>query len=262
MTDFLSRLAERTLGLAPVVQPLVRPLSAPVFEPPPGPVAAVEVPELAAAPLAPARKPNPLARSRPLPEEPEAEQAGDGRHAEQQAPEAPPPEEVVVPGRESVAAPPGPAPARALPAASAPVERAAARRSSQTLEERPARPVAEPPPRRAPRPAHGLEPRLVQETTEPRRPRSSPREHERPLVSAPAPDGPALVPPRRRGRRSAEEAGEPGAAAPQEGPVQVTIGRVEIRPPAPAPPAEAPRPRWSPPFLSLDDYLERSAGRG
>src|SRR5436305_1772651 len=63
MTDFLSRLAERTLGLAPVVQPLVRPLSAPVLEPPPGPVAAVEVPELAAAPLAPARKPNPLARS-------------------------------------------------------------------------------------------------------------------------------------------------------------------------------------------------------
>jgi hypothetical protein len=39
--------------------------------------------------------------------------------------------------------------------------------------------------------------------------------------------------------------------------VRVDIGRIEVR--APAPPADPPA--WRPPFLTLDDYLEREAWR-
>jgi hypothetical protein len=44
--------------------------------------------------------------------------------------------------------------------------------------------------------------------------------------------------------------------------VRVTIGRIEVRAaPAPAQPQPAARPGWKPPVLSLDDYLQREAGR-
>jgi hypothetical protein len=51
----------------------------------------------------------------------------------------------------------------------------------------------------------------------------------------------------------------PLSTAPGEPEVRITIGRVEVRPHAPAAPAPAPEPPWTPPRLSLDDYLARSA---
>jgi hypothetical protein len=38
--------------------------------------------------------------------------------------------------------------------------------------------------------------------------------------------------------------------------VRVTIGRIEVHAPTPAPP-ETPEVGWTPPFMSLDDYLAR-----
>jgi hypothetical protein len=46
------------------------------------------------------------------------------------------------------------------------------------------------------------------------------------------------------------------APHPPAEPVRVTIGRIEVHAPVPALP-EAPAPDWTPPFMSLDDYLAR-----
>jgi hypothetical protein len=44
--------------------------------------------------------------------------------------------------------------------------------------------------------------------------------------------------------------------------VRVTIGRIEVRAaPAPAQPQPPAKPGWTPPVLSLDDYLQREARR-
>jgi hypothetical protein len=58
-------------------------------------------------------------------------------------------------------------------------------------------------------------------------------------------------------------AGAAEREASQERPVvRVTIGRIEVRaaqpPPAPQPPA---RPGYTPPVMSLDEYLKREAAR-
>ncbi|HEU4556575.1 MAG TPA: hypothetical protein VFS20_01955, partial [Longimicrobium sp.] len=54
-------------------------------------------------------------------------------------------------------------------------------------------------------------------------------------------------------------AAEPAAARPV---VRVTIGRIEVRAaPPPAQPQPAAKPGWTPPVLSLGDYLKREAGR-
>ncbi|MFD9324308.1 hypothetical protein [Streptomyces sp. NPDC060065] len=56
---------------------------------------------------------------------------------------------------------------------------------------------------------------------------------------------------------------EPPAPEPQEPVINVTIDHVEVRPPAPAPPAAPPVPRRpGPPVMTMDDYLNRRRGHG
>ncbi len=91
----------------------------------------------------------------------------------------------------------------------------------------------------------------------------------RPHPAARRPAGVRLLP--REERREPDGGARPGAAlaaaarppAAETGDarpvVRVTIGRVEVRAVAPpaAPAQPAPRPSWTPPLLSLDDYLRR-----
>ncbi len=250
MDDFLTRIADRALGLAPVVRPLVgsrfeasRVRAGPAIDR--DEQGASELPASVAEPAS--ERPRPPRAATPAP-----------GHAE-------PPATAASPRAEPVA-PPAPAELRALvarsssPAARRPAAPATARpRPSLALTGQPRSaeaapsPSPETPEAEAPEPAgpwtqaatieseaDGTEPEGVAPTAE--QPEPAPRSLARPDTSPRQ----RPVPPRRR------SAGDDSRADGET--IRVEIGRVEVRAAPPPAPAPAPAPPRGP-RLSLDEYL-------
>jgi hypothetical protein len=283
MSDFLSRLADRTLGRAPFVDPLVRSRYVPALElevdaevspsflpiprrvdhdaaPPAGPAPTVDPEPVAAVLPAGTRPPEPtLAHLRAQP----------GREAPPTAPETGASVEVAdVPPASRAAAPP----AAAHPPAVGPPHRTPRPVSRRREQSDDRQPTVEPLPAQ-PGPLPGRRKLVSPEPTlGPSQAEAGPGAEAAPLerafrVGVPRPADPAAAPPR------ALDAPEPFVPAPRRHaasslalarydpqPVHVTIGRVEVRAPAASPPP-APAPQRGP-ALSLDEYLRTRGGVG
>ena len=243
MSDYLTRLVERSLGVGEVVSPRLQSL----FEPRDavaGPALVDEPIEVREERLAPASEHAPRSDGEPAAPSPSAKEsttASPRRRTE-------PPHDVVV-ERESPAEPGSPPPA---------VEFAVSEREVLARAESPVptlrpqddqsgeRPSPEPPRRRTV---------VVRERQHP--PQSEPAARERRRDRVPTgpdevrlPSPPALQPPP-----------VPAQAAPTEPPVvRVTIGRVEVRAVLPPAPPERATPRRAP-RMTLDEYLRQGDGR-
>ena len=282
MTDFLSRLADRALGQAPLVDPLVRSWYDPAPE--------LETHETFAAPL-----PGPRAESAAAPPETALAPARAVGTVDPAAPAEAPAVPVPVPVRVPVEAPPrrgrrggAPSPAEAtssagegdrVPAANPPLEG-----RSQT------QPAAMPPPPRVESPRRPRATGVRPPAPSARAPRAAEGDADQPdhrpgraeaLFPEPAaeqrPAGgeqsvprarqldapPATVRSQLASVRAVEAAPSQGRSEPAESSaVHVTIGRVEVRAPQ-APPPLAPPPAPEPrPGLTLDEYLRTRGGVG
>jgi len=247
MADFLTRLAQRTLGLVPVVEPLIAPMFAqglpmpPEHElvSPPGPLVEKDIgvqPEAPKRPAAPVNE-RPLPRATPAAPRIEAPETPEMGSSTEIVPPPPPSREITAKHE---------APERPL-RVTREVSPSEVAELPHPEEHPPVKPVSAPQPRRGewlpPEPIVRLERVVVPPRV---RHRVAPPPVERPL-----PTPPVLV------RRP----GVPEAAAPPPE-IRVTIGRVEVRSvtaPAPSPP---PSPARRSSALSLEEYLrQRNEGK-
>jgi hypothetical protein len=237
MSDFLTRLAQRSLGAAPLIAPRLPGLFTPLEESPAGNFADTITATDAAANSTHAVRaaaPRMTARAEPASSEPRADV-----HPAQAPPVPPVPD------------------AASAPAPAAPIDNTQARVDSPRVplvkaapaNGQAATPLLVTPP--APHPVAPLPPSIS-----PRKPETAAATEERwsPLLPQRNTET-AASPPAWRDGAAAGDAGTTPAPT-----VHISIGRVEVRANIATPPA-APRPRAArEPALSLDDYLKRGGG--
>ena len=250
MSDFLTRLAARSLGVGELVRP--RPVS--LFEPRAAqPPLELDGDEIAAEPPTVAARQARPAREAPRPTTPGHVQL---RGSEPQSPpralEPTPAPEAAEPEKNALApAPVAPAPADIVVAVQAARAEAAEPPADPAREARSPHPVT-PVPARTSAPGRvrlrGSEPQSLRASDPPAALRRDPDEPSAEPWLMPPPPTPAVLPP-------------PPAPAETEPPVvRVTIGRVDVRAVLPPTPTEQPKPRRRP-RLTLEEYLRDGSPR-
>jgi len=262
MSGFLDALVLRARGEATVVRPLARSLYGEPGEPPGAVWEEVEAAQPAPPPAPPpagetSTAPRPPSTTTPPSPPPLARPPGEHRSA-------------------VVSTLPAPSPEPADPAAHRIVELAREVEATPATPATPTTPPVPGPPRLTARPATSERPaeRVVEPVVErpPATTAQAPAPGNDPAGQVPAAPRPATRPPgpvpaparRRRATAPAEPLGRLPAVADPTGEaagqvVRVSIGKVEVRAPAPpaTPPPPAPPPPLARPSLSLDDYLRQ-----